>query len=318
MNASPPPNSTLPIYTTQFTQPDIRQVDPSYSEVQRAVLPVVGFANGSLEPFATAFCISTTLSLALTAWHNVEKFITTHGAALAQGECQLAVMLETDQKLGDGRYLGGPVPVYRVTRVLDTDLALLQLYDVVSGGASFIPKSLAISFQEPTDGEWCYGFGYPAPHLVGGPVQLGTAGLTAEFARSLHATAGTVLEVLPSGHGRQGHPLHPAAPMFDCDAPGPHGVSGGPFRTDSAGLCGLLSTALDPSQPGERWLTYVSLFTPLLSCPIQYHDGSPNLVDATIHELAAGGLLNYEGDLPEAPPTLDVAAVTLPAPGSWA
>ncbi len=318
VNASPPPNSPLPIYTTQFAEPGIEQVDPSYSTVQQAVLPVVGFANGWLEPFATAFCISTRLSLALTAWHNIEKYVRTNGSALVQGTCQLAVMLETDQQLPDGRCLGGPVPVYRVTRVPDTDLALLQLYEVDSPGVTFTPMSLAISFQQPVVSEWCYGFGYPAPHLAGGNVQLGAAGLTAGFSRSLHATAGNVLEVLPGGHGRRGHPLDPTAPMFDCDAPGPHGVSGGPFRTDSAGLCGLLSSALDPSRPGERWLTYVSLFTPLLGCPIQYHDGPSNLVDTTIRELAADGLLNVEGDLPQAPLALDVEPLTLPPPSSWA
>lgn len=311
-------NSPLPIYTTQFTQPDIQQVHSLYSDVQRTVLPVVGFANGWLEPFATAFCISTRLSLALTAWHTVEKFIDTHGAALVEGTSQLAVILETDQQLDDGRYLGGPVPVYRVTRVPNTDLALLQLHEVEARGVTFTPMSLAISFRQPTANEWCYGFGYPAPDLSGGGVQPDATGLTAKFSRSLHATAGTVVEVLPGGHGRQGHPLEPTAPMFDCDAPGPHGVSGGPFRTDSAGLCGLLSTALDPSQPGERWLTYVSLLTPLLGCPIQYHDGPESLVDATVHELAASGLLDIEGDLPSAPPTLDVDRLTLRPPTNWA
>lgn len=304
-----------PMHAFRFEEPDIRPVAAEFSPLQKAVLPVVGFADGYVEPFATAFNVSSRLSITLTAWHVIEDFIEANEAGLRSGTCHLAVVLETHELLPGGGYLGGPVPVHSVTRVPETDLAVLRLFEVTSGSTPFAPDRLAgLSFAAPAPGDWCYGFGYP--HLAGGPVKLDGGRAVVDFERTLQVTGGKVHEVFVDGRGATGGRLPPTCPIFDCDAPSPSGVSGGPFLADGAGLCGLLSTSYDPYEPEDRWATNVSLLTPLLGCPVRCADASGTAVDATFHELASDGYFDLHGALPPAPRTEAVEPIAFPTPTS--
>lgn len=90
-----------------------------------------------------------------------------------------------------------------------------------------------------------------------------------------------------------------------------------PARPPDAQEPGLLSSGFDPYDPGDRWATYVSLLTPFLGCPIEFHDGSAQLERATIHELAADGYFEVHGEIPPAPPTAEASTITLPRPTNW-
>jgi len=166
-STEPTTEGDKPFHAFYLAKPGIQPVASKFSPLQKAILPVVGFAGGAVEPFATAFNISSQLSIALTAWHVVDQFIEDNSAGLEAGTCHLAVVLETNELLPDGRYLGSPVPVLSVTRLVGTDLAVLRMAQLMGGVTPVVPDRLALSFAIPTQGDHCYTFGYPV--LMGGP-----------------------------------------------------------------------------------------------------------------------------------------------------
>jgi hypothetical protein len=61
-------SSTDPLHVFSFDGSAIVTVG-GYTPLQRAIMPVVGFADGAVEPFATCFGISQYLPLAV--WEHV-------------------------------------------------------------------------------------------------------------------------------------------------------------------------------------------------------------------------------------------------------
>jgi hypothetical protein len=307
-----------PLHSFSFPDPDVRPVEGPYSHLQQAIMPVVGMAGGQVEAFASAFCISVSMSIVVTAWHVIDNFVTNNRIGLANGSCHLAVVFETSEKLPAGHYLGGPLPVESVRHLEGTDLAVLRLFDVLSGDDLIVPARMAaIGFESPPPQDYCYGFGYP--RLAGGPITRENGRPVVEFVRQLHVTGGRVWDVFPLGQNAAGR-LSRWCPYFDCDAPTPGGMSGGPVMTDKAGLCGSVSTSYDPYEDGDRWASNVSLLAPLLACPVLCADGSGRTVEATIHELATDGHIDVHGRLPSPPKARAVETLRFPVPdtlGTW-
>ena len=156
MGTSEESQALEPVLSLRFKEPNIVPVAVDYNELQRAVMPVVGFANGQVEPFASAFCVSVSMSLVLTAWHVLEDFVRDHAASLAAGTSHIAVVFETAEQLADGTYRGGPLPVFSASHIIGTDLAVLRLCDVYSGTELVQPTRLAgISFSPPPQDDYC-------------------------------------------------------------------------------------------------------------------------------------------------------------------
>lgn len=289
-----------PLHSYRFTGAESMPLDGAYNELQRAIMPVVGVANDFVEPFATCFCISSTMSLIVTAWHVVDEFIADRRSSLGTGASHLAVIYESDdpQPSGEGA-IGGPLPVYSVTYQPGLDLALLHLWDVESSVGPVRPGSIGpIGFGAPPADDYCYGFGYP--QLGGGAIRWEDGRRIVDFVRVLHRTGGRVVEVFAAGHPAH---LKLPGPHLDCDLPMPSGFSGGPVHTDHAGICGVMSTSYDPWEPGDRWASYVSLLTPLLAFPIRAQDAAGQPVEATLYDLAMDGHVTVHGELPPRPPT---------------
>lgn len=290
-----------PLYTYRFDGAQSMPVDEMYNELQRAIMPVVGVADGVVEPFATCFCISSTMSLIVTAWHVVEEFMAGHRSELEAGASHLAVVYESDEPHQNGHgAIGGPLPVYSVSHQPGLDLALLHLWDVDSSSGPVRPGSVApVGFAPPPSGDYCYGFGYP--HLAGGGIYEDKGRRAVDFVRVLHRTGGRVVDVFAEGNAAH---LKLPGPHLDCDLPMPSGFSGGPVHTDKGGICGVMSTSYDPFDPGDRWASYVSLLAPLLAFPIRAQDAHGRMVEATVHDLAVDGHITFHGELPPRPPTV--------------
>ena len=252
------------------------------------------------------------MSVVLTAWHVIDKFIAANRRGLADGTCHLAVVFETSDPAPGGHCLGGPLPVESVRHLVGTDLAVLRLFDLLSGSDLIIPARLAgIGFGPPPTQDYCYGFGYPK--LSGGPIALEGDRAVVDFVRQLNVTGGRVWDVFPTGRDAESR-LPRWCPYFDCDAPAPGGMSGGPVMTDKAGLCGLISTAYDPFDKGDRWASNISLLAPLLGCPVLCADEAGRTVEATIHELALDGHIEVRGSLPSRPGVPEVETHRFPVP----
>src|SRR5436305_515313 len=100
-----------PILAFKFEGPDCRPLS-EYTELQRAVMPVVGVTTTIVEPLATCFGISPSVPLVATAWHVVQAFIEEHEAGLRDGSCHLAAVWETNERIPKSDLdLGGPLPI---------------------------------------------------------------------------------------------------------------------------------------------------------------------------------------------------------------
>ena len=122
----------------------------------------------------------------------------------------------------------------------------------------------------------------------------------------MYVCAGSVIEPFPDG--QEGH-LMVAGPSLHCDAPLPHGMSGGPVLTDKAGICGAWSSAIDPYEAGDSWASYVTLLHPVLEFEIASYG-------ATVRDLVESGVVEIEGPLPEPPEDLPTThTIRFPTPG---
>lgn len=292
-----PVPSPAPLHAFKFDGPEIHPVT-EYTPLQTAIMPIVGVADGVVTPFATGFSISTSLPLIVTAWHVIDEFVDQNLDGLSDGSCYLAVLYESDERLpGTDLDLGGPMPVYQVAHRSDSDLALLVLFETTSRDRLIRPGSIApISFGTPPADDYCYGFGYP--HLKGGPIRNEDGRPIVEFQRTLHRTGGRVIETFPDG--QEGHAMVPG-PSFHCDAPAPSGMSGGPVSTDRAGICGALSSSLEPYEDTDPWTTYVTLLRPLLDFRVTLLDEDGSTPSASVRDLVENGSINAAGDLPATP-----------------
>jgi Trypsin-like peptidase domain len=283
-----------PLHAFKFERAEIRPLT-AYSELQKAIMPVVGLADGTLKPFATCFRISRSLPIVITAWHVVSEFIEANGACLRDGSCHLAVIYETDARIpGTDLDLGGPLPVFQVAHQEQSDLALMTLWDVTSNDTKVAPAAVApISFRVPPMGDHCYGFGYP--QLKGGDLVLEGGRRVVDFERTLHCTAGRVIDVFPEG--QPGHAMV-EGPSLHCDSPAPFGMSGGPVYTDQACICGAFSSAIAPFQSDDPWTSYVTLLQPMLDFELTLQDPSGAEHSATVRELIENGDIEIEGAIP--------------------
>jgi hypothetical protein len=120
-------SSTDPLHVFSFDGSAIVTVG-GYTPLQRAIMLVVGFADGAVEPFATCFGISQYLPLAVTAWLVVDGFVEEHADALTNGSCHIAVIRElgeTDVELApDVNVIVGGNDTGKSTLVEAIDLAL--------------------------------------------------------------------------------------------------------------------------------------------------------------------------------------------------
>lgn len=157
----------------------------SYSETQRAILPVIGIrSDGKIEGLETAFCVCDDPIVLVTAKHVIERFIVDNRQDLAAGAATIQVVWETDDKNPDNiTDLGAPIPVYRAVyytastvqrehewmgppgddeKGLNSDLALLIPLRVLSGDAAVGPTPVQpLGFDLPARDACMYSFGYP-------------------------------------------------------------------------------------------------------------------------------------------------------------
>jgi hypothetical protein len=259
-------------------------------------MPVVGFADGAVEPFATCFGISQYLPLAVTAWHVVDGFVEEHADALTNGSCHIAVIRELGETDGSGNDLGTPI------HQDGSDLALLTLYDVRDEeGAHYAPDCVTpLGFSCPSVGEYCYGFGYPV--MSGGVVRNVGGRSTVDFQRDFKRSAGLVRATFPNGQGTsvKVHELH-----FDGDLPTPSGLSGGPVFTDQAQICSVISSSYSPHFEDERWASYVSLLAPLLEFELELEEGGAQS-RVSVRDLVESGNIDAVGAFPPPPTTIPV------------
>lgn len=289
-----------PVHSYQFDGAEIAPCDDTYSELQKAVMPLVGVADQQLTPLGSCFSISASMNLIVTAWHVVDSFIGAHHSSLEAGTARLDVLYETaDEVPGRSGHIGCPLPVYSVSFRPGLDLVVMRLWDVTSDAGMIRPTAVSpIGFGPPPTGDYCYGFGYPV--LSGGRIQEVDGKHSVHFSRALHQTGGKVVQVYANGN--TSHLMVPG-PHFDCDSPLESGMSGGPVLTDTAGVCGLMSASLEPSAPGERWASFVSLLSPLLGYPVHVRDADGSPGEASIYDLIGDGHISTNDGLHERPPT---------------
>lgn len=121
-----------PILEFRFEGPECRPLH-DYTELQRAVMPLVGIADETVTPLATCFGISTSAPLVVTAWHVIQGFVREHHSALLDGSASIAAIWEANERVdGASLDLGGPQPVCEIMYQDSSDLALLLLHQVTS------------------------------------------------------------------------------------------------------------------------------------------------------------------------------------------
>jgi Trypsin-like peptidase domain len=280
----------------KFSDPDIVEVS-QYAEVQRAIMPVVSYRDRTITPLATCFSISEHLPIIVTAAHVIRDFIEANADALVAGVSHIYVLYEAGQMVpGDDVDLGGPIPVHQVLVRPNTDLAVLVLGEVLDGDRVMFHGSInPIGFDVPVAGEHCYGFGYPA--MTAGSLSARGDQHVVDFNRSFSETGGRVIEVFADGH--DGHTKVPG-PSMDCNFPMPSGLSGGPVLTDSAGICGVMSSSIEPFDEGDRWASFVTLLNPLLDFTMDLVENGGTGVErkVSVRELISHGYIDTTGSLP--------------------
>jgi hypothetical protein len=156
-----------------------------------------------------------------------------------------------------------------------------------------------LGFSCPPVGDYCYGFGYPV--IAGGPIRHDDGLQTVDFRRVLNRSAGRVIEAYPNGDGTSAKVRDP---HFDGSLPTPSGLSGGPVFTDKAQICGVISSSHKPYDPGDRWVSYISLLAPLLEFELDLEDGAGKPCRLSVRDLVGAGYIEVVGELVTRPTTI--------------
>jgi hypothetical protein len=291
-----------------FDEHEITEVT-GQSVMRRFVLPIVGIRpDGEVESLGTAFCVGLVPAPVLvTAWHVVDNFIRINSAALKRGRASIEAVLETGQ--ADG---GRPIPVRHAVHYLESkvahghewlgpthaseegfhsDVALLVLSEVMDDGNPFFPDYLGpIGFGLPDSAAWSYAFGYPDLRASIKPDKNGYNVLVVD--RKLMRASGHVLRSFPEGPTDYSLVNGPA---IKSDLAMPWGMSGGPVLVDDVGVCAVVSRALDPKTPGDKWTSYAVGLGPALDLPVAHEPGAKVL---SLRDLVASGAVITVGELP--------------------
>lgn len=280
----------IPRRALSFATGGFQPVTVPYTEVQQAVMPVVGWDGARLVALATAFAIVAD-GILLTARHVVDDFVAEHADQMDEGEAGLYVLWETDEPspTDPTMMLGAPLPVVGVSNHPVADLALLT---VAVPDARTLPV-LLLNVGVPEIGVNCTALGYAHLKFDGAvlPPSQRTSVPVIDAERRLAASRGTVDDV----HRTKRDSSRLNFPCFLTDARYDGGMSGGPVALDDGRVVGVVCSAADPGKHGTKWTSYATLLGPALELSVLLEDAGVVLPHKLI-DLIKNDRLNIVGE----------------------
>lgn len=249
-------------------------LEPSYTPIQKAVMPVIGWTGRRLIPYGTCFSISPR-GIVLTAWHVIQDFVEKYGAATHQGDAGLYVLLETDEQLDDSSQdvFGGLLPVVSYAEDGETDVCAMKV--AFPKGRHLELPAIAIDVGIPATRAKCCAVGYPKMALDGEDLRREItveASSEVDYKRQLAVSTGEIAEV----HLIKRDPSFLKFPSFMTTAHFDSGMSGGPVIIDNGLVCGMVCAGfdLDGTEQDIGSISYASLLAPVLRLSVVQSDGS--------------------------------------------
>lgn len=220
------------------------------SAITEYALHLIADHDGVYDPMGSAVLIAP--NLALTAKHVVEDYL----ARLQRGPSEYAEFrCRAIEQHRDGT-TGRSTRVLKYTLAGATDLALLLL----TGEVSSDWRPPVLDMLPPEVGTGVAAFGY---HSCVAEVEEDQVTIS----RRMSTTVGVVQEV----HHERRDDFNLTWPCFRVNARFDGGMSGGPVFDQTTGrICGIISTNMPPSGPGEEHVSYVTTLWPLLGVPLDY------------------------------------------------
>lgn len=249
------------------TQPDV---------ITEFAMHLMAFRDDHYDPMGSAILIRP--NLLLTARHVFDDYWAKFDGRKFEDGMQASFACHAFQKLLDGRIY--ELPIRKVWTAPWSDLALL----LVESAPEREPMKLRMSMAPPKLGSTVRAFGY---HGCKANVESDSVIIE----RDESTSAGVVEEI----HWERRDNYSITWPCFRVNARFDGGMSGGPVFNEGGQLCGLVCACMPPSEPGEPYVSYVTMLWPMLAIEMDVpRDGHPVGMYPVL-EMVRGGSLEALG-----------------------
>lgn len=241
--------------------------DPS-NIIQKAVMPIVAFADGQCVPLGTGFVIAER-GLMMTAKHNIEELIAgkmkkRDGEGYYEKIEKIYAVYLTNDLQKDNTFIGGLWPIHNAAFAAETDIAFLQLVPLLRNKQLYKLPTLTLSPGLPKEGEKIFGFGYYQIKTQVSKEELADTDTLKYFHRNAF-TKGKIIEVHPEKRDSVMLPY----PSIHVNARFEGGMSGGPIFNGSGNVVGVICSSYDQIEGQLGYSSYASLIWPTLGTPIK-------------------------------------------------
>lgn len=238
---------------------EVRQGDShefvEYQDIQRAVLPVIAYQNGTMKALGTAVCIGP--GWFVTAKHVIDDHYDNH-ATNPDESSGLYVYLQTDDHPPSepDAIFGALLEVSSINLHSETDLATMST-QLPAQTRTWL-RHLPLALRMPDIDEPVMFVGYPDTKVEFEKPEGANPVVTIEP----HPTV-SVGEVLSQEPVRR-FQKYRGSPGFESDAPGPWGMSGGAVLDANGQVVGFLSSSMDLGGDPPASSTYAAAVGPVL------------------------------------------------------
>lgn len=231
-----------------------------------SIVPLIVRQGECIWPLGTAFALSQSLDVLVTARHNIDCIDDSVGPLPAGYTESVELDLEifglwpTSLQQPNDRHA---TAITALTTRQDSDLALLSFDRTgIDSGVAATMRGLTISTFPPTLGAECVAIGFPgmATTPLPGEDRKATASLPWRVSR------GPVLDVFPQRRDIVEGPF----PSFHAEAETPKGMSGGPVFDTNGGVIGIVSRGMDGVDLAHDLapVSFCSSIAPIFTMPL--------------------------------------------------